>query len=114
MMKISLFPLIFSVLIFFFSCTPKKNDLQEELVLKAWSIQSSDSINASGDLISSNDFDAQNWYSAKVPETVLHTLVQNGVYKDIYLNNNLEKISLKHRGGTEPDLICKKCPKACF
>ena len=58
-----------------------------------WFIQSSDSAKFSGGQISLPDFQPDGWYTAEVPSTVLHTLVTDGVYHDIYVDDNLEKIS---------------------
>jgi exo-1,4-beta-D-glucosaminidase len=58
-------------------------------------IQSSDSLNAGGEVISTPEIHTKGWYSAKVPETVLHTLVNNGVYTDIYKDDNMEKIPVE-------------------
>ena len=49
-----------------------------------WSIQSSEKIEQSGNVISTNLDASKNWYSAKVPSTVLGTLVANEVYVDPY------------------------------
>ncbi len=57
-----------------------------------WLIQSADSVNADGSLISSHLFHATNWYPARVPTTVLHALVENGRFKNIYAGLNLKKI----------------------
>jgi len=59
---------------------------------EGWLIQSSDSILQGAKEICQTDFNTEGWYPAVVPSTVLHTLVANGVYKDIYLDDNLRKI----------------------
>jgi exo-1,4-beta-D-glucosaminidase len=82
---------LFSVLILFSSCSdPVKK--YNSTGLKDWAVQSSDSITAKGVLISNKDFNAKGWYASKVPETVLHSLIDNGFYKDIYVDKNLEKV----------------------
>jgi hypothetical protein len=93
MKKNKLLPIIVFVLITFFSCSKEKIDMHKKFVLDNWHIQSSKFTNTGGEQISSNEFNIQNWYTSKVPETVLHSLVKNEVYKDIYRDNNLEKIS---------------------
>ncbi len=60
-----------------------------------WKIQSTDSVSVSGDKISSPEFNDRGWYPAKVPSTVLHSLVSNGVYNNIFTDNNLEHIPEK-------------------
>ena len=72
------------------------NEQTEKYFLKDlnenWLIQNAESVAVSGEKISASDFQPAGWYSAEVPSTVLHTLVENGVYKDIYRDDNLEKI----------------------
>ncbi len=57
-----------------------------------WRIVSSESVKESGESISTLSFNAENWYPAKVPTTVMAALVENNVYKDIYFGKNLENI----------------------
>ena len=59
---------------------------------KGWRIQSSALVAQSGDKISSKAFDAQNWYPATVPTTVLAALVKVGKYPDPYFGMNLRSI----------------------
>ena len=61
----------------------------------SWFIQSADSVLSSGQQISSRDFKVKNWYPASVPATVLHALVKNGVYKNIFKDMNLKKIPVE-------------------
>ncbi len=65
----------------------KNDELQDH-----WQIQSSDKVPANGEKVSTLNFAPLNWYAAKVPNSTLGTLVDNGVFKDIYFNRNLEKI----------------------
>ena len=57
-----------------------------------WYIQSSEKVKGDGALISSSGFDIRSWYPAVVPSTVLGTLVQNDVYRDIFFGRNLEDV----------------------
>jgi exo-1,4-beta-D-glucosaminidase len=57
-----------------------------------WQIQSSDKVSAGGEKISTVDFKSSNWYAARVPNSTLGTLVEDGVFKNIYFDRNLEKI----------------------
>ena len=78
---------------FFFSCQSDKNNSEYELVLSNdWQIQSSSKVKASGDIISTTDFDAVQWLPTRVPTTVLAALVENGVYKDPYFGKNMNDI----------------------
>ena len=58
-----------------------------------WYIQSSDSVTVSGSRISSGDYRTSGWYQANVPSTVLHSLANNGVYDNFFLDDNLKHIS---------------------
>ncbi len=66
---------------------------------KNWYISSSDNIVSDGSAISSESFNAVSWYKAKVPGTVLASLVRDGIYKDVFFDRNLDKI---------PDSVFKK------
>ena len=57
-----------------------------------WNIQSSEKAKGTGAEISKPGFKLESWYPAIVPSTVLGTLVQNNVYRDIFLGRNLEKV----------------------
>jgi len=95
LMKRSLFILaqIAFVSIIFSSCAQNsKSDFSYKKSLNKWYIQNADSTNATGEEISQSNFSTKEWYASKVPETVLHSLVNNGVYKNIYVDKNLEKI----------------------
>src|SRR6185312_17052583 len=57
-----------------------------------WQIQSSEKVNASDVTISTSNFKPQNWYAAKVPSSTLGSLVDDGVFKNVFFNRNLENI----------------------
>lgn len=57
-----------------------------------WKIQSSEAVSEKGPVISTATMDADTWIPAKVPSTVLGTLVANGIYKDPYFGENLKSI----------------------
>ncbi len=54
-----------------------------------WYLQSSAKVKGTGEQISLPGFKVESWYPAVVPSTVLGTLVENNVYKDIYFGKNL-------------------------
>jgi exo-1,4-beta-D-glucosaminidase len=60
--------------------------------LQSWKIQSGDKMSAGGDYISTTGFDTDAWYSARVPSTVLASLVEQGQYKDLYFGMNLKDV----------------------
>lgn len=57
-----------------------------------WRIQSSESVSEKGAVISSIITNTNSWFPAKVPSTVLGTLVANGIYKNPYYGENLKEI----------------------
>jgi len=57
-----------------------------------WQIQSSNKVKANDEEISTLKFHPQNWYAAKVPNSTLGSLVDAGVFKNVFYNRNLEKI----------------------
>src|SRR5258706_6153262 len=59
---------------------------------KGWSIQSSAQVKEKGDALSRNDFQPGNWYPATVPSTVVGTLVEDKVYPDPLVGQNLRVI----------------------
>jgi exo-1,4-beta-D-glucosaminidase len=61
--------------------------------LTNWFIQESAKVAASGDQVSAPGLAMNRWFPATVPATVMGTLVQNNVYTDIYVGDNLKRIS---------------------
>ena len=57
-----------------------------------WRIQSSARIKENGDALSRNGFQPANWYPATVPSTVVGTLVENKVYPEPFVGQNLRDI----------------------
>jgi exo-1,4-beta-D-glucosaminidase len=57
-----------------------------------WNVQSSERVKGTGEEISKPGFKIDSWYPAVVPSTVLGTLVQNNVYRDIFAGRNLEQV----------------------
>jgi len=72
-----------------------------------WLLQSSCKVPEAGTEISSAAFQPRDWYSARVPSTILATLVDDGIYKDPYFGLNLRSIP----GATYPiDKIFSRLP----
>ncbi|HVZ97169.1 MAG TPA: glycoside hydrolase family 2 protein [Chitinophagaceae bacterium] len=69
------------------SWSVKNDELQDH-----WQIQSSAKVSAGGDNISTLQFKPVTWYDAKIPNSTLGTLVDDGVFKNIFFNRNLEEI----------------------
>jgi exo-1,4-beta-D-glucosaminidase len=57
-----------------------------------WYIQSSEKAKGSGEEISAPAFKMDSWYPAVVPSTVLGTLVQNNIYADLFVGDNLKSV----------------------
>ena len=57
-----------------------------------WRIQSSAKITEKGDALSRNGFQPADWYPATVPSTVVGTLVENKVYPEPFVGQNLRNI----------------------
>ena len=57
-----------------------------------WLIQSADSIQNSGEKLSSVNYEPENWFNTDIPKTVLAALAENEVYPDPYYGDNLKSI----------------------
>jgi exo-1,4-beta-D-glucosaminidase len=57
-----------------------------------WAIQSSESVHATGEPISTAGFSTRGWYPAQIPSTVLNTLLRNRVFPDPGTGMNLRSI----------------------
>jgi exo-1,4-beta-D-glucosaminidase len=57
-----------------------------------WAIFAADRVEASGERIATPGFDADAWYPAKVPSTVLGNLVDLGIYGNVLFSKNLGTI----------------------
>ena len=92
-MKTLNFSFYFAILLFVGSCNVDRTSIGEKFSLnKNWFIQSTDSIQNTGSMISSMDFEPENWFQTNIPKTVLAALVDNEVYPDPYYGDNLKSI----------------------
>ena len=57
-----------------------------------WRLQSSARVAAKGDAVSTVGFGTDGWHAARVPNTVVGALVEDGTYPDPYFGMNLRKI----------------------
>jgi len=91
--KIYIF-IVFSLFIFFVypNLSAKQINFRD-----GWLIISSAKVKSQDREISAlnSKIDLTKWYKARVPSTVLSTLIDNGEYKDIYYNRNLDKVDRK-------------------
>ena len=60
--------------------------------INGWQMQDSAKVTGAGGVISTTKFQAQGWYKATVPGTVLTTLVDNGVYPEPLYGENMRAI----------------------
>lgn len=68
-------------------------DVQNLKLADNWEIYSSEEVQADGEMISTENYQPEDWYPATVPTTVMAALVELGEYENIFFDNNLEKIS---------------------
>ncbi|MGB9906525.1 MAG: glycoside hydrolase family 2 protein [Candidatus Saccharicenans sp.] len=65
---------------------------ETQLLLTDWFLQSSVRLKTDGAALSRPGIMTDRWYPARVPSTVLGTLVENNIYGDVFFGKNLEKI----------------------
>lgn len=74
------------------SCSSAKSTSAKKIVLKEnWKVQQSKKILSNGEAISSETNNAENWYNASVPSTVMGVLTANGLYEDLFIGENYKK-----------------------
>ena len=74
----------------------QKNISGNEIVLhKGWQIASSEKTGKDGALISSEKYATSGWYSATVPSTVMGSLVNDKVYENVFIGDNLKNVPTK-------------------
>ena len=79
---------------FLVSC--KQNaKINEQILNENWAIISTQEIAESGEKISSEEINSDKWVKTTVPNTVMGALVNAGKFGDIFMGNNLEKVSSK-------------------
>ena len=71
---------------------PTFADEARQALATGWSIQSSAKVAEKGDALSTPGYRPVGWHSAKVPNTVVAALVEDGTYPDPYFGMNLRKI----------------------
>jgi len=83
--------ILLSILIVCESFPQSKNSFRIRLK-EGWFIQSSKKVKVTGQKISSINYNAEDWFPAEVPSTILGALVKDKVYSNIYYAENLTKI----------------------
>lgn len=67
-------------------------DVEHVKLNQHWQIQSSSKVTAGDDKVSTAAFQSKNWYAATVPGSILGSLAEDSVYKNVFFARNLEKI----------------------
>jgi exo-1,4-beta-D-glucosaminidase len=76
-------------------CVCQNNYAQNNLITKFeenWKIYPCNKIDVNETTVSNIGYSTKDWYPTSIPKTVLATLVENGVYKNLYYGKNLAKI----------------------
>ncbi|MEA4917989.1 glycosyl hydrolase 2 galactose-binding domain-containing protein [Proteiniphilum sp.] len=78
---------------FLLSCKTETQTAAHKVYLdEGWRLFSSESVDVDGSIISSPGFDKKLGYPVKVPATVMHGLMQNDLFPDIFAPDVLEKM----------------------
>jgi len=89
-MRKTLVTICFSALAVMARNTPASAGMESSVSLhEGWAIQESARVKASGAEISQPGFAVSNWHPARVPGTVLGTLLNDGIYSDSFFGKNL-------------------------
>lgn len=84
---------LFFVLLLIVSCKKETEAKCEKIILSnGWKLHPTDSLINKGDIISVVGQSVAGWYDAKVPSTVMGTLVDNGLYPDLFVGDNIKKV----------------------
>ncbi|MFT6715760.1 MAG: exo-1,4-beta-D-glucosaminidase [Saprospiraceae bacterium] len=95
--------LFVAVTLFFFSCENKVQDQASQLNLDensnvslndGWFMKRATEVSNDGVELSSSKADNKGWLAAQLPSTVMSILVDNGIYKNPYAENNMAKIPM--------------------
>ena len=60
-----------------------------------WFLQSSEKVKGGGEAVSQPGFRIDGWYPAVVPSTVMGVLIENDVYRDVFVGENLKNVPTK-------------------
>ncbi len=71
---------------------PRAEAGETVLSLSNWFLQASTKLKEGGEALSRPGIPLETWYPAVVPSTVLGTLVENNVYRNVFFGRNLETI----------------------
>jgi exo-1,4-beta-D-glucosaminidase len=85
--------LVFATMIGSFEIIARADSTAKIFLSDGWAIQSADKVPESGTVISTLDFKPDHWYAATAPSTVAGTLVDDNVYPDPFVAQNLKDLS---------------------
>jgi exo-1,4-beta-D-glucosaminidase len=84
---------LFLLIIYTYTTYSQRNILHNVIVLhKGWFIQSTGKVLGDGAAISTPKYSVKGWFSAEVPSTVMGTLVNDKVYQNVFVGDNLKNI----------------------
>ncbi len=72
--------------------TPEESVTTSRQLTDGWFIRAAADVTGNGAEVSSVGFDTSGWFATSVPSTPMAALVANGLYPDLYLGTNLEKV----------------------
>src|SRR3954466_10980138 len=85
--------LVFATMIGSFEIIARADSTAKIFLSDGWAIQSADKVPESGTIISTLNFKPDHWYPATAPSTVAGTLVDDNVYPDPFVAENLKDLS---------------------
>ena len=81
------------IALFAMACAQPEADMTTTRRLgDGWQLQAAAEVAEDGATVSSAGFDSGGWYGASVPTTPMAALVGNGLYPDLYMGTNLDKL----------------------
>jgi exo-1,4-beta-D-glucosaminidase len=78
---------------------PESPVTTSRLLTDGWHLRSAADVADGGAEVSSAGFDTTGWHPSSVPATPMAALVANGLYPDLYLGDNLEKVDTEQFSG---------------
>ncbi|RJP65675.1 MAG: glycoside hydrolase family 2 [Ignavibacteriales bacterium] len=85
--------LIAALFLFQIILQPQNNLSKVNTFLADWSLQSSDSVNANGEIISGLNYKPTGWLKCDIPTTVFNALIKNNFYTDWSIGDNMKRIN---------------------
>lgn len=83
---------LFLVLLFTACTDYSTKEFRTESLLAGWKMQAEDQLQGNEEAISKSGFNADSWYQAMVPGTVLGSLAAEGIIEDPYFGINMQRV----------------------